>query len=147
MMIRIKGLEATPMKSAPTGRISGRIWIILFVIIGGFLLPLGFAVGSMTAESDQAIAEVGPIICPPYTTPILSPLDSEGHPIEGTARDLWCETGDAIVKDDPIIFRLLWEGMLTGITLLITMVMSISLAEPGGVLIGKVLKPKQKSEG
>jgi hypothetical protein len=140
------------MKSATTGAVSGCIvWAILFIVIGSCLLPVGFMIGGFSDQSDLAIRTVAPFICPHGTNPQLysyqtQSTDDNGFPIEATAYELHClDTNGNIVKTDAIEFGFLWEGIAAGFALVITVVIAFVLAAPAGVLISRMLKPKQKS--
>lgn len=137
------------MKSASAGTISGcLVWVIVFGLISSCLVPLAFMVSSFTGESDYAIHVVGPLICPKGTTPVLysyatTSTDSNGFPVDATAYELHCLDANAqIVKNDPIVFGFLWDGIGAGIALIVTAVLALVLAAPAGVLVGRLFKPK-----
>ena len=137
------------MKSATTGAVSGCIvWVIVFVVISACLIPIGFMASSFTTESDFAVSIVGPIICPQGTTAQIysydtTMTDENGFPVDATGYELHClDDSGNIVKNDPIVFGFLWDGIGVGVALLVTILLALLLAAPAGVLIGRLFKPK-----
>ncbi|MCL4529477.1 MAG: hypothetical protein M1282_08695 [Chloroflexi bacterium] len=140
------------MRSTTTGTISGCIvWVLVFVVVSSCLLPVAFMVGSFTAETNFAIRRVGPMICPKATTPQIysyetTMTDDNGFPVNATAYELHClDSNGNVVKNDPIVFGFLWDGIMVGIALIVTAVLAFLLAAPAGVLISRLFKPKSKS--
>lgn len=137
------------MKPAATGAVSGCIiWVIVFFVISSCLMPIAFAVSSFTGSSDFAARITGPIICPKGSTPQIysyetTTTDDNGFPVDATAYEMHClDSGGNLVKNDPIVFGFLWDGIGVGIGLIVTVLLAFMLAAPAGVLIGRLFKPK-----
>ena len=138
------------MKSATTGAVSGCIvWVLVFMVVGACLVPLGFMVGGFTTEMPFAVRVASSFICPKGTTgqiysyPTMS-TDDNGFPTPSTAYELHCLDANAnVVKNDPVVFGFLWEGIAAGLAVILTALLAFLLAAPAGVLIGRLFKPKK----
>jgi hypothetical protein len=134
------------MRSSRTGALSGCIvGIILMIVLGACLLPLGFILGSVTSTSDQAIKTTGKILCPAGSEPssysyATTTTDENGNRQPSTAYELHCvDAGGQTVKEDPVVYGFLWIGMFAGAALILTIILAFALAAPAGVLIGRLV--------
>lgn len=133
------------MKSSSPAAISGCLFsIILFFVLGGCLLPAAFFAGSVTSTTDTAIQATGKLLCPRGSLPTThtyatTTTDEFGRIQPSTAYELHCmDSTGQVVKEDPIMYGFLWIGMLTGAALLLVILLTVLLAAPAGVLIGRL---------
>lgn len=134
------------MKSLKTGTISGCVvWIILIGVVSSCIVPLSFFVGGFTSFSDTAIQFTGGFICPENTTPTsyrysTTSRDEFGNPVPATAQELHCiDSSGAVVKNDPVGYAFLWDGVIVGAGILLSLVISFLIAAPAGALIARFL--------
>ena len=105
------------MKSTTTGTVFGCIvCIIVVLVIGGCLLPLGSFISGFTPGSALTVRTVSPMVCPKGTTgqhysyDTTTP-DGNGFPQPAIGHELHClDANGNIVKNDPYLFGLVWEG-------------------------------------
>lgn len=140
------------MKQTTAGTLSGCvIWVIMIGILGSCILPMFFAIGSVTSFSRYAINTTGKILCPTGSTPTsysyqTTTHDSEGFPQPTTAYELHCvDAGGTVVKTDPFTYALLWDGIFLLIGLIATVGLSFLLAAPLGALIGRMFNRAGKT--
>lgn len=133
------------MKPSNPGAVSGCLLsILLFFVLGGCLLPAAFFTGSVTSTSSLAIQTTGEILCPSGSLPTThtyptTTTDEFGNSQPSTAYELHCiDATGQVVKADPIVYGFLWIGMLTGAALLLVILLTVLLAAPAGVLIGRI---------
>ncbi len=134
------------MKSSAPGAISGCIVaILLFIVLGACLLPAGFIAASVTSTTETAVQTTGRILCPQGSTPTRTSYatttrDENGNTQPSTAYELQCvdATGQT-VREDPIVYGLLWTGMGAAAGLIITVLLTLLLAVPAGALIARLL--------
>ncbi len=138
------------MKSATTGAVSGCIvWLLVFMVIGACLMPIGFMIGGFTSGMPFAARTVSPIVCPKGTTGQIysyetTTTDDNGFSVPATAYELHCvDANDNVVKNDPVVFAFIWEGIAAATAALLTALLAFLLAAPAGVLIGRLFKPRQ----
>ena len=134
------------MRSATTGTISGCIvWIIVFCAISTCIFPIAAAIGGITSASEFTMKTLGPYICPEgssaqsysYDT---TTTDEYGNSQPATAYVLQCvDANGKVVKEDPVGYAFLWIGVLALAGLIIAALLSLALAAPAGVLIGRLL--------
>ena len=116
--------------------------IIVFVLLGGCLMPLGFFVGTLTSTGSTAIQTTGRILCPRGSTPTTytyatTTRDENGNTQPSTGYALRCvDATGAIVKEDPIVYGFLWIGMFTAAGLIITLLLTLLFSAPAGAWIG-----------
>jgi hypothetical protein len=131
--------------SATAGALSGcLIWVIVFGIMSACLLPIGMAIGGFSSGSDTAARVVGGWECPKSTTPQIysydsTMTDSNGVDQPATAYELHCvDSGGNVVKNDPVVFAFIWEGLFAAAAVVLAIVLAFVLAAPAGVLIGRM---------
>lgn len=139
-------------KSASTGTISGCIiWIIVFAVFSACLLPVAVFIGGFTSGSNLAARVVGKWECPRSTTPEIysyetMSTDDNGFPTPATAYELHCvDTSGTVIKNDPVAFAFIWEGIAAGAGLVLAVVLAFALAAPAGVLVGRLFNKEKKS--
>lgn len=135
------------MKASAPGAISGCIvGILLFMVLGLCLLPLAFIVGTVTSTSSLAIQTTGQMLCPQGSTPTRYSYatvtrDDNGNTQPSTAYELHCvDATGQIVKQDPIVYGFLWIGMAAGAALIVMVVLTLLLAAPAGLLLGRLFR-------
>ncbi len=139
------------MKSATTGTISGCIvWVLSIGIIASCILPIFVLVGAITSFSQFAIKTTGNILCPDGTTPRsysyeTTTTDEFGTSQPATATELHCvDQSGMVVKNDPIVYAFLWDGIFASVGLLISILLAFAFAAPIGILIGRWFGRTQK---
>lgn len=138
-------------QNTAVGAVSGCIiWFILLSVIGSCFMPIAMFVGGFTSGSSLAARVTGSFMCPKDTTPTIysyetTTTDDYGNPIPATAYELHClnSSGD-VVKNDPIIYAFVWEGILAAIGLILTVIVALIIAAPAGALITKLLNSMRK---
>lgn len=140
------------MKQAAAGTMSGcLVWIIAFGIIGMCMFSIAMSIGIFTSTSDFAIQQTGAIICPDNTTYNVrtyatTTTSSNGSRQPATAYVLQClDASGNVVKEDPVVYRFLWIGILAVPALILTGVLAFVLAAPAGILITKLLNKFKSS--
>jgi hypothetical protein len=142
------------MKTSPNttvGAISGcLIWIILLSAIGTCLIPIAMFVGGFTSATSLAARVTGSILCPKGSKPTIysyetMSTDDNGFPTPATAYELHClNTSGAIVKNDPVAYAFLWEGIIGAISLILTVILALIVAAPAGAIIARILNSMKK---
>lgn len=142
------------MKPKATGTLSGCVlWLIAFGMLSSCILPMAIIVGSITSVSGFAVQTLGPMLCPDGTTAksysyATTTTDEYGNSQPSTAYELHClDVNGVVVKEDPIGYAFWWIGIIALIGLVIAGLLAFALAAPAGVLIGKLLNRRQKSNG
>jgi hypothetical protein len=138
------------MRSARTGVVSGCVlWVLLIGVLGSCILPVFFFIGTVTSFTEFAVKTTGGFLCPPETMPerysyATTTRDAYGNSKPSTAYELRCvkSTGE-VVQSDPIVYALVWNGILLGAGFLVTLGLSFFLAAPAGALINKILNRNQ----
>ncbi len=135
------------MKSSTTGAISGcLVWLLVCGVLGMCLIPVAMMVGGVTSGSEFAVRTVAPFICPKGTSGTAfsystTSIDDNGVSVPATAYELHCvdAAGDT-VKNDPILFAFLWEGIAVVVALIVMALLAFLLAAPAGVLAGRLFR-------
>jgi len=134
------------MKSMKTGAASGCIvWVILVGLVSSCILPVSFFVGGFTSFTTPAIQITGKIICPSGTTPTsysyeTTSRDEYGNYTPSTAYELHClDAQGKVVKNDPIGYAFLWDGIILAAGLILAAIISLVIAAPAGALIARFL--------
>ena len=139
------------MNAAKTSAISGCVvWILSIGIITGCVLPLFIVIGSITSFSQFAIRTTGSVICPDGTTPEsysyeTTSTDEFGNHHPATGVELRCvDQSGTVVKNDPVVYAFLWDGIFALIGLIISILLAFAFAAPIGILIGRWFNRSQK---
>jgi hypothetical protein len=89
--------------------------------------------------------KTGKFLCPEGATPEsysyqTTTTDEYGNAQPTTAYELHCidENGE-VVKNDPIVYAFLWDGIFVLVGLLVVVGLSFALAAPAGAFIAKFL--------
>jgi len=134
------------MNNAKTSMVSGCvIWFLLICLISSCVMPVFFAVGSVSSFSDFAIKTTGGWLCPEGTTPESYSYSTTTHDENGfdqptTAYELHCvDASGTVVKEDPVSYALIWIGIWTLVGLILSGVLTFIFAVPGGMLVTKIL--------
>ena len=140
------------MKSATTGTISGCVvWLLVFSVLGACLVPMALMLGGFTSGSEFAIRTVAPFICPRGTDGTVysystTSYNDNGVAVPATAYELHCvDSSGTVVKEDPILFAFMWEGIAAAAALIVMAVLAFALAAPAGVLASRLLKSRARS--
>jgi hypothetical protein len=140
------------MKSAATATISGCVvWFLVFALLGACLVPIALMIGGFTSGTEFAVRTVSPFICPKDTTGTVysystTSYDDNGVAVPATAYELHCvDSTGRIVKEDPILFAFIWEGIAAATALIVMAVLAFALAAPAAVLANKLFKSRAKS--
>lgn len=140
------------MKSATTGTISGCVvWLLVFGVLGACLVPVALMIGGFTSGSEFAIRTVAPMICPEDTAGSVysystTSYNENGVEVPATAYELHCiDSSGTTVKEDPILFAFLWEGIAAAAAVLVMAVLAFALAAPAGVLVSRLLRSRAGS--
>jgi len=135
------------MKKTTTTAVSGCIvWFFLISIIGSCIMPVFFMIGGFSSVSDVAIQLTGSWICDDGTTPQTysyqtTTTDQYGNRQPSTAYVLQCvDSSGNVVKDDPIAYAFIWIGIWALLGVIVTGVLCLVFAVPGGMLITKFLE-------
>jgi ABC-type glycerol-3-phosphate transport system permease component len=134
------------IKKTGTTAVSGcLIWFLLISIIGSCVLPVFFVIGSLSSFSDFAIQTTGGWLCPEESTPesysyATTSRDENGFERPATAYELHCvDASGEVVKTDPVLYAFIWIGICAALGLIITVILALVFAVPGGVLVTKIL--------
>jgi hypothetical protein len=137
------------MKTSPNtavGAVSGCIiWVILLSVIGACLVPIAGLIGGFTNASSLAVRVTGAFECPKGTTPEIysyqtTSTDDNGFPTPATAYELHClGARGEIVKNDPVFYAFLWEGIFMVLGLITTVILALIVAAPAGAIITRLL--------
>ena len=134
------------MKTAKTGAISGCIiWVLLIGIVSSCIVPVFLFVATLTSFTEFAVKTMGGFLCPPETSPIRNSYqtttrDEFGNSRPSTAYELQCvESTGEVVKRDPIMYAVIWNGAFAGVGLLAAIGLAFVIAAPAGALISKAL--------
>ncbi len=140
------------MKQATAGTISGCvIWILSNGVIMSCILPIFIIIGTITSFSQFAIKATGNLICPKGTIAEsysyeTTTADDFGNSEPATAVELHCvDQNGTVVKNDPVGYAFLWDGIFALIGLIISGILALVLAAPLGVLIGRLFNRSRKS--
>ena len=140
------------MKSATTGTISGCVvWLLVFAVLGACLVPMALMIGGFMSGSEFAIRTVAPFICPKDTDGTVysystTSYNDNGVAVPATAYELHCvDSSGTVVKEDPILFAFMWEGIAAAAALIVMAVLAFALAAPAGVLAARLLKSRARS--
>lgn len=146
------------MNNVKTTAISGcLIWFILISVIATCVMPVFFIVGGVSSSSSYAIDLTGGWLCPAETTPETysyetTMTDDNGFTHPATAYELHCVNASGeVVKEDPILYAFLWIGIWALAGLILSGVLTLIFAVPGGMLvtklINKIKSPKTSASG
>jgi hypothetical protein len=145
--------EGAMMKSAATGTISGCVvWILVFALLGACLVPIALMIGGFTSGSAFAARTVSPFICPRDTLGTVysystTSYNDNGVAVPATAYELHCvDSTGTTVREDPILFAFLWEGIAAGAALIVMAVLAFALAAPAAVLANRIFKSRARSQ-
>ena len=134
------------MKSVQSTAFSGcLIWVILVFFISACIVPVAFMVGGFSSASNYAIQITGGWLCPAETTPErysygTTTIDDNGFEQPATAFELHCvDSSGSVVKNDPIVYAFIWIGISAGIGLILSIILALVFAVPGGMLVTKLL--------
>lgn len=129
-----------------TSAVSGCIvWFVLIAFIGSCVMPVALAAGSLTSSTDFVIVNVGTFICPEGTAPrrhsYQTTINSEyGVARPATAYELHCEDSNGdVVQTDPIAYAFIWVGVVALLGVVLTGVLALVFAVPGGMLVTRLL--------
>jgi hypothetical protein len=71
--------------------------------------------------------------------------DDNGFPTPATAYELHClNASGEILKNDPVAYAFLWEGMIGAIGLILTVILALIVAAPAGAIITRLLNSMKK---
>jgi hypothetical protein len=90
---------------------------------------------------------VAPLVCPKGSTGQIHSYDTtvpddNGFPQPATGYELHClDASGNVVKNDPVAYSFIWEGIAALIAALATALLAFVLAAPAGILIGRLFKP------
>jgi hypothetical protein len=136
-----------------TGLASGCVaWLVLFSFISACLIPVGMMSAGITSSSSFVIETVGGYLCPAGTTPReytyeTTIWDSDLQTsVPATAYELICvdASGETVVNLGPS-YAFIWAGVLGAAGTVVAAIVSIFLAGPIGMFIGKRFGRKQES--
>ncbi|MBE2222266.1 MAG: hypothetical protein IAF02_12035 [Anaerolineae bacterium] len=136
------------MKLAKVGLSGCVIWLILLCLLGSCLVPIGLAVGGVTAgaNADFVADTLGPIMCPPETkgqvyTYATTATDENGFEYATTAYETHCmnQAGE-LVTNLGSTAGFAWAGILAGGGLLLALLLATLLAMPVIALVSRYLK-------
>ncbi len=140
------------MKTAKTGAISGCIvWALVFGVVSSCLVPAAMFVGGFTSVTNLAINTTGRFLCPEGTTPksysySTTTFDEFGYSEPAAAYELHCVNADGVVvKEDPIVYAFLWDGLVILMAIGIGALLAFLLAAPAGILIARLFKRRDPS--
>ena len=141
------------MKNAKTGAVSGCVvWIIVFGILSSCLFPASMLIGGFTSVTNFAMQTIGTFICPEGTVGrsysyATTTTDEFGNSQPSTAYELHCvDSNGEVVKEDPILYAILWTGNIVVIGLVIAALLAFVFAAPAGILIARVLDRNKKTD-
>lgn len=141
------------MDHAKTTAVSGCvIWFLLITVIGSCIMPVFLLAGTLSSFTDFAVQTMGGWLCPEGTTSEkytyqTTMNDEYGNPRPATAYELHCvDASGEVVKKDPIAYSFIWIGILGGVGLIVSVVLTFILAVPGGMLVTKVLNKMRVSK-
>lgn len=119
------------------------VWFVLFGIISTCLVPVGLMSAGVTSGTDFVAQTVGVYLCPPETQPGLYTYsttirDERGVDMPATGYELICmdANGETVVNLGPT-YAFIWTGALGVAGAAIAAVLSIFLAGPIGIFLGK----------
>ncbi|RPI07948.1 MAG: hypothetical protein EHM65_11075 [Acidobacteriales bacterium] len=127
------------------------VWLLVFALLGACLVPVAFMIGGFTSATEFAIRTVSPFICPEDSTGTVysystTSYNDNGVAVPATAYELHCfDPAGGIVKEDPILFAFIWEGIAAAAALVIMAVLAFALAAPAAVLANKLFNSRAKS--
>jgi hypothetical protein len=127
-----------------TGLASGCVaWFVLFGLISACLVPVGLMSAGFTSSSAFVVETVGGYLCPAGTTPDLYTYattirDERGVDMPATGYELICvdASGETVVNLGPT-YAFIWTGGLGFAGAVVAAILSIFLAGPIGVFVGK----------
>jgi len=132
------------MKSIAASGISGcLIWFVVVGIVASCIMPVAFVAAMLTTQSDVAVRVTSPMVCPKQTTGHINSYegtstDEAGFETPATIYELQClDSGGQVVYTDPIVWGFIWVGLLSGLGLIVSGMLTFLLAAPLGVLIGR----------
>jgi hypothetical protein len=109
-------------------------------------------IGGFTSGSEFAIRTVSPFTCPPDTTGTAysystTAYNGNGVSVPATAYELHCvDSTGRTVKEGPILFAFIWEGIAAGAALIVMAVLAFALAAPAAVLANRIFRSRHKSQ-
>jgi hypothetical protein len=112
---------------------------------------MALMIGGFTSGSEFAVRTVSPLIWPQDTTGTVysystTSYNDNGVAVPATAYELHCiDSRGGIVKEDPILFAFIWEGIAAAAALLVMAVLAFALAAPAAVLANKLFNSRAKS--
>lgn len=134
------------MKSVESSTFSGCVvWIIVVGILSACLLPVSFAIGTSTTESDLAVKTTAPYVCPKGTSTRVhsyqgTTQDESGNDVPATLFELQClDAAGKVVYTDPVMWSFIWLGITVGSGVLAIIILALLFAAPARVLIGRFL--------
>jgi hypothetical protein len=135
------------MKSSTTGAVSGcLVWLIVFGVLGMCLVPVAFLIGGLTSGTEFAATTVAPFICPDDSTGTVysystTSINDNGVSVPATAYELHCvNAAGQSVKEDPIVFAFLWQGIVAAVAVIVMALLAFLLAAPAGMLVTRLLR-------
>ena len=140
------------MKPSTTGTISGcLVWLLVFGLLGMCLVPVALMIGGVTSGSEFAVRTVAPFICPEGTSGTAfsystTSINDNGVRVPATAYELHCvDAAGTTVKNDPVVFAFLWEGIAAAVAVIVTALLAVLLAAPAGVLASRIFRSRKAS--
>jgi hypothetical protein len=128
------------------------VWILVFALLGACLVPIALMIGGFTSGSAFAARTVSPFICPLDTIGTVysystTSFNDNGVSVPATAYELHCvDSTGTTVREDPILFAFLWEGIAAGAALIVMAVLAFALAAPAAVLANRIFKSRARSQ-
>ncbi|MBP7999019.1 MAG: hypothetical protein KA314_06610 [Chloroflexi bacterium] len=137
--------------SAKVGTASGcLVWVVLVMVIGTCLLPVGLIVSVFTATSTAAAQTIGPLICPEGSVATIEQsntayrTDLGAEPVAAT-RELVCVDNHSTVITRPSpLTNWIWMGFIMVMMLFLAGFLAFVLAAPAGATVGILLQHVQK---
>ena len=142
------------MKSASTGALSGCIvWVIVFGVVSMCLCPMAMAVAGVTSavSADFVAQTVGPMLCPPNTTPKIhtfatTSTDENGFESPATGYEMYCvDANGELVQNAGPTYAFVWIGLLALLGIVASALLAFLLAAPAGVLAARFFNRNSSS--
>lgn len=132
--------------SAAAGTASGCVvWLVLAVVFGTCLLPVGIIVTVFTTTSELAATVVGPMVCPAGSAAIIERvpttyIDDQGFEREAMGAEIVCAdaSGDVVARPAPLP-NWIWTGLVCVAAIVLACVLALLFAAPLGVVVGGVI--------
>jgi len=140
------------MRPAAGGALSGCVvWGFVFLLLLGCLVPAAMMIGgvSSTLGGEAVARRMSPLLCPEGSSGEIITYqtittDEFGNPGPSTAYEMQCvDDSGSVTREPSPDYAFIWLGILGALALLTAGLLSLLLAAPVGVLIGRVLRRRE----